>query len=151
MYIERIPDSCKLEIDVQTSQLFSPLAITWYICSCNHIHTYMYIQYEFQFYVSIHSKERYGIRQKDCNKLTAAALISTAYRAPCLSLCVCRTFTLSLKVHRLVKCRNPRIVALFQGSGASPVKTESRCVGKNHAAFGKSAAIRFPHKSRGKP
>ena len=36
--------------------------------------------------------------QKECKKRVAAALISTAYRAPRLSLCVRRTFTLSLKM-----------------------------------------------------
>ena len=55
----------------------------------------------------------YDIRQEECNKRAAAALISTAYRAPRLSLCVCRTFTLSLKVRRLVKCHNPWIAVLF--------------------------------------
>ena len=43
------------------------------------------------------------------------ALINAVYRAPCLSLCERRTFTLSLKVRRLVKRRNPWIVALIQG------------------------------------
>ena len=53
------------------------------------------------------------MRQKECNKRTAAALISAAYREPCLSLCVRRTLTLFLKVCRLVKHHNSRIAALF--------------------------------------
>ena len=44
--------------------------------------------------------------QKECNKhATAAALISTVYRALCLSLRVHHTSTLFLKVCRLVKCQ----------------------------------------------
>ena len=86
----------------------------------------------------------YGIRQKECNKRAVAALISTAYRAPRLSLCVRRTFTQSLKVRRLEKRRNPNL-----DCGAFPVKT--RCVSPNRGALAKSAAIRFPHKFKGKP
>ena len=37
---------------------------------------------------------KYSMRQKECNKPAAAALISAVYRAPHLSLCVCRTLTL---------------------------------------------------------
>ena len=33
----------------------------------------------------------YDTRQKECSKHVAAALISTAYRAPHLSLCMCQT------------------------------------------------------------
>ena len=58
-------------------------------------------------------RERDGIRQKECNKRAVAALISVAYRAPRLSLCVRRTLTLSLKVRHLEKCRNPWFAALF--------------------------------------
>ena len=57
-----------------------------------------------------------------------AALISTAYRAPHLSLCVRRTLTLFLTVRRLVKRHNPRIAELF---------AELRRVGKNRDVFGK--------------
>ena len=49
----------------------------------------------------------YGIRQKECNKRVAAALISAAYRVPSLSLCVHCTLTLFLKVRRLIKRCNP--------------------------------------------
>ena len=55
----------------------------------------------------------YSIRKKECNKCAAVALISAAFRAPHLSLFVCHTFTLSLKVRRLVKRHNPRIAGLF--------------------------------------
>ena len=81
------------------------------------------------------------VRQKECNKHAVVALISVAYRAPHLSLCVRRTLTLSLKVRRLVKLRNPRIAALFQGlwrfSRENVVRfTELRRVGKNRGSFG---------------
>ena len=65
---------------------------------------------------------------KECNKRAAAALISTAYRAPCLSLCVYRTFTPSLKVRRLVKLG-------LKDCGTFPVKTWH--VSLNRGAFGK--------------
>ena len=55
----------------------------------------------------------YGTCQKEYNKRAAVALISAAYRVPCLSLRVRRTLSLFLKVCRLVKCRNPRIAVLF--------------------------------------
>ena len=85
----------------------------------------------------------YSIHQKECNKRVAVALISTAYHAPRLSLCARRTFTLSLKVCRLVKCHNAWIAVLFQEL------RHFSC--ENTAHLAKSAAIRFPHKSRGKP
>ena len=78
----------------------------------------------------------YGIRQKECTKCAVAALISAVYRAPRLSLCVCRTSMLSLKVHSLVKRCDPWIM-------------ETRHVLPNCGVLAKSAAIRFPHKSRG--
>ena len=91
----------------------------------------------------------YSIRLKECNKHVVAALISVAYRAPHLSLCVRRTLTLFLKVRRLVKLRNPRIAALFQGlwhfCRENVVRfTELRRVGKNHGSFGKKCRNTLP-------
>ena len=76
------------------------------------------------------------------NATNMAALISMAYCAPCLSLCVHCTFTLSLKVRRLVKCRNPWIAALFPNCGT---------LAKIAVHLAKIAAIHFLHKSKGKP
>ena len=68
--------------------------------------------------------EAYGIRQKECNERAVAALISTAYRVPRLSLCVCHTLTLFQKSWRL--------------SGENAVCfAELQRVGKNHGAFSK--------------
>ena len=50
----------------------------------------------------------YDICQRECNKRAVAV-----YCAPRLSLCVRRTLTLIMKVRRLEKHRNPRIVELF--------------------------------------
>ena len=109
----------------------------------------------------------YGIRQKECNMCAAAALISTAYFVPCLSLCVCRTLTLSLKVRCFVKRRNPWIAAHFTNINLSHIfelieqvrncKITKINTRKIHyftfhriaAHLPKSAAIRFLHKSRG--
>ena len=74
---------------------------------CTYVHMYMYGFFLF-FIACI-----YSIRKKECNKCAAVALISAAFRAPHLSLFVCHTFTLSLKVRRLVKRHNPRIAGLF--------------------------------------
>ena len=71
------------------------------------------------------------------NKLTMAALISTTYHAPCLSLCVVHTFTLSLKARQLVK----RLRRVLPNRGV---------LAKITARLAKSTAVRFPHKSRGK-
>ena len=89
------------------------------------------------------------MRQKEYNKHAATALISAVYRAPRLSLCVCRTFTLSLKVQRLVKSHNPWIAALFQGLRYFPREnalrfTESQCIGKNCGSFGKKRHNTLP-------
>ena len=100
---------------------------TWYTSlykvyvSIHSIHLYTWYTSLYMVYISIHGIyiSIQGIRQKECNKCAAATLISAAYRAPHLSLCVPCTTLIPLcalqflKVCRLVKCRNPRIAMLF--------------------------------------
>ena len=71
----------------------------------------------------------------ECNKRGGVVLINTAYCAPCLSLRVCRTLTLFLKVCRLVKHFSRENVARF---------AELRHVGKNRGAFGKKRHNMLP-------
>ena len=85
-------------------------------------------------------EKRYSIRQKEYNKHVVAALISAAYRVSCLSLCVRRTLTLSLKVHRLVKHQGLR-----RFSREIAVRfTELRRIGKNRGVFGKEHRNTLP-------
>ena len=76
-----------------------------------------------------HTTIRYGTRQEECNKSAATALISMAYRAPCLSLraypSVCATLPKSVP-----SCKAPQslIAVLFQGL---------RRFSPNYGTFGK--------------
>ena len=109
-----------------------PVYIRAHLCICGCVDVSMCACVSF--YLCVHV---YGIRQKECNKLTVAVLISTTYHAPCLSLCVVHTFTLSLKARQLVK----RLRRVLPNRGV---------LAKITARLAKSTAICFPHKSRGK-
>ena len=91
-----------------------------------------------------------------CDKRAVAALISAAYRAPRLSLCVRRNLTLSLKVHRLVKRRNPWIAALFQGLRCFSCENAAHfaelwCVSKIRSTFGKKRCNILPAQIQRQP
>ena len=78
----------------------------------------------------------YGVHQKESNKRTSAALISVAYRAPRLSLCVCCTLTLSLKVP---SCKIPQSLDCRRFSRENAARfAESRRVGKNRGVWQKA-------------
>ena len=88
------------------------------------------------FYMYIHSNwVRYHIRQKDCNKCTAAELENGAMCAAFLPPCAPH-FDGRTAVRRLVECRDPRIVVLFA--------TKMRRVRRIVARLAKDTAIPYP-------